>query len=507
MDLNQASCSNMALVSFQLAPLFSNTIGLVTSYDLRMSTLPTQSPEISAKLTAFDTKPIFFTRQYLFLVTPFLKDLHELVNLMARGGEKSSSGSAKKVRPSSISGLNHTLLFRSISFGERSMSPWSGNRPGTPTYKSNIRERLVDAFFHQHKDVQKLCDTLVDQSVKNFSAAASDCIRETFTKATSYDEYFNSEPCMTLDGYVKLLQALEADARESLEELTTNCFDRAIGGSLKLLVAPGTSEKVTDIASSLATSHGRDKGTKIVANALKVETKKHMDEFMRKQKKHTDLIEKSSAPRISMVSDHSSGDPAPSCLSELILMLKRLRSEGIGLADLDSLVRKCTHELERNTCSPGVLGEELSEQIKTMLLEPRSTDYIAGVAAALEVLCTMNKLGYSSSGSRDIGSHLSNPENLSMLVHGSSEGTKPPVMVASLLFNLIEGGLVRHRPVEDVLLRLVDVDGSSIQVSNDLLERLALDACGSSDWRCGGLASMVRLQRKVGRTIDRQLNK
>lgn len=497
--LNQeAPRSNMALVSFQLAPLFSNTIGLVSSYDLRMSTLPTQSPELSAKLTAFDTKPIFFTRQYLFLVTPFLKDLHELVNLMARGGGKSSTGSAKKVRPSSIGGL-----FRSISFGERSMSPWSGNRPGTPTYKSNIRERLVDAFFHQHKDLQKLCDTLVDQSVKNFTSAASDCIHQMFMRATSYDEYFNSEPCMTLDGYVKLLQSLEADARESLAVEMTNCFDRVIGGSLKLLVAPGTCEKVTNIASSLATSHGRDKGTKIVSTALKAETKNHMDEFVRKQKKQT--VE-SATPRV--VSDHSPGDTSPSCSPELSLLLKRLRSMETSQAELDCLVRKCTNDFEKSACSPGALGAELSEQIKTMLLEPKSIDSITCVAAALEVLCTLNKLGYSSSGTRDICSYLNDPENLSTLVRGSSKETKLPVsMVTSLLFNLIEGGLVNHRPIEDMLLRLMDVDVYSMQVSSDLLRRLALDACGASDWQSGGLASMVRLQRKVRRSKNRQLNK
>ena len=504
--LNQEALrSNMALVSFQLAPLFGNTIGLVSSYNLRMPTLPTQSPDLSSKLTAFDTKPIFFTRQYLFLVTPFLKDLHELLKLVARGGGKSSTGSAKKVRPSSISGLNNTLLFRSISFGERSMSPWSGNRPGTPTYKSNIRERLVDAFFHQHKDLQKLCDTLVDQSVENFTSAASDLIHQVFTKATSYDEYFNSEPSMTLDGYVKLLQTLEADARESLKELMTNCFDRAIGGSLKLLVAPGTCEKVTSIASSLATSHARDKGTKIVSNTLKTETKKHMDEFVRKQKKYTDLKEKSPTPRVQVVSDHSAGDAAPPCSSELSLLLKRLRCMETSQAELDSLVRKCTNEFEKSACSPGALGAELSEQIKTMLLEPKSTGCITRAAAALEVLCTLNKLGYSSSGTRDICTYLNDPENLSALVRGSSDGTKLPGSgIASLLFILIDGGLVHHRPIEDMLLRLMEIDASSTQVSSDLLERLALDVCGgASDWQSGGLASMVRLQRKVCRSIDR----
>lgn len=59
--------------------------------------------------------------------------------------------STKKVRLNIIRKISFSGDNRSIT-----ASPWSGTHVGTPSSDDNIgiKERLVDEFFHQHKDLQ-----------------------------------------------------------------------------------------------------------------------------------------------------------------------------------------------------------------------------------------------------------------------------------------------------------------------------------------------------------------
>merc|ERR1719253_697215 len=128
---------------------------------------------------------------------------------------------------------------------------------------------------------------IVDRAVKNFSEISSQaCILPLFrTEATSFEEYFNQSPSMTLDEYMELLEALDSKARKEATSLMTIEFDRIIKDTLHLLAPPETQTKVVEVAASLAFSHATEKGRNAIYSIIREEKKKLLDDFIRKEKK------------------------------------------------------------------------------------------------------------------------------------------------------------------------------------------------------------------------------
>eukprot|EP00571_Detonula_confervacea_P000080 CAMPEP_0172324684 /NCGR_PEP_ID=MMETSP1058-20130122/51971_1 /TAXON_ID=83371 /ORGANISM="Detonula confervacea, Strain CCMP 353" /LENGTH=1077 /DNA_ID=CAMNT_0013041025 /DNA_START=44 /DNA_END=3273 /DNA_ORIENTATION=+ len=286
--------TNMAMISFQLDALFHDVVGLSPSQNLAILPLPTLKPGGSAdstNLAHLDDLPLWFSKHFLFPSIPHLKDLCELLrDLVQNNGKMATTASAKKVRPNSVShlgGMDSKFVSR-ISFSvDNTMSPWSSKRTGAPNSKGGIKERLVDSFFHQHKDLQQLCEMIADRAIKNTAETASQaCILPIFRSgATAFEEYFHKSPTMTLEEYMKLLKTLDSRANEEATTLMSNDFDRIIKGALQLLAPPEMKYKVVEIASTLAINHATLKGRHTIHSIISEEKKKLVDEFIRKEKK------------------------------------------------------------------------------------------------------------------------------------------------------------------------------------------------------------------------------
>ncbi len=224
--------NNMLMVYLQLDAFFHDIVGLVATQNLPSAKLPLRAATITTDSTVaagasfnqpkslpFDTMPLWFSKEFLVSSIPYFEDLFQLLSDLTSNNTRPGSSCTKKVRPRSISlgALNSGQKYASrLSLsGDVSPTPWSSSRPGTPTNKHGIKERLTDSFFHQHKVLQELCEVIVDRVIKNASDTIKlSCIQPMFIKGgTDYEEYFNTSSMMSLDDYKKMLESLGDDCK------------------------------------------------------------------------------------------------------------------------------------------------------------------------------------------------------------------------------------------------------------------------------------------------------
>ncbi len=283
--------TNMVALSFQLEYLFHDVFGLAPSQTLPPLNLPTRNSggsADSAALSPFDDLPLWFSKPCLFQSIPHLRDLCELLKELAQNDGKMAMTAAKKVRPDTVSfeGSDSRFVSR-ISYSVDSMSPWSSMRPGASSNKGGIEERLADSFFHQHKDLQQICEIVVARATKNFSQTVSHaCILPIFGNgATSYEEYFNRSPSMTSDQYQILLEDLDSKAKGEAIALMRSDLNRVINDTLILLAPSETKPQVIDAAIALTVCHATEKGRNTIHSIIREEKKKLLDDFIRKKQK------------------------------------------------------------------------------------------------------------------------------------------------------------------------------------------------------------------------------
>jgi hypothetical protein len=71
-------------------------------------------------------------------------------------------------------------------------SPVKNRLPRTSdSATASIQAKLVDAFFHQHRDLKEICEFAVNRVLKNVSnRVASECIRPVFDESNlAFDSY------------------------------------------------------------------------------------------------------------------------------------------------------------------------------------------------------------------------------------------------------------------------------------------------------------------------------
>ena len=517
--------TNMMQVSLQLEYLFRDVVGLTSSHRLPIVKPPTRKSEVSdaTGLIPIDDLPLWFSQHSSSSLIPHLKDLYELLKDLIQNNEKLANSAPKKVRPDTISNVGSKesrLVSKIIISGQ--MSPWSIKRSRTPSENVGIKERLVDSFFHQHKDLQQLCEIVVDRAIKNFAHSASHaCILPLFkNEAASFEEFFSRSPRMILEEYTKLLDTLDSNAVETATALMRDHFDRTITGTLHLLAPPETHSKVVEIASSLAVSHAFQQGRNIIHSTIHQEKKKFVEEFIRKEKKFVAGVPLNASKRDrSVEGDIIQSGNSFHYLAALTTSLRLLQSTDTDdSADVDKLKEEAGKSLEHLRqyfigagVPQTVLDFEmcLLSTLKNFFANPLHLRLLRAIIAVTDVLCLLGKLGYAESSKHELTSLLCDVDNMVILIESASHGMSgenPPMSYESIgnfLFVLLEESIICSRSLEVALLHSVVVRYEAKVVSKLILNKLAVSRTGATD-SSGGLVIMARLQRALseGNKVD-----
>lgn len=515
----------MMALSFQLEYLFYDVFGLAPSQTLPLLNLPARKSgdsADSAALPPFDDIPLWFSKPTLFPSIPHLKDLCELLKELAQNDGKMAMITAKKVRPDTVSNFegSDSRFVSRISYSIDSMSPWSSKRPGTPNNKGGIEERLVDSFFHQHKDLQQSCEIVVDCATKNFCQTASHgCILPLFRNdATSFEEYFNRSPSMTLEEYTTLLDDLDCKAKEEAIALMSNDLNRVINDALILLAPSGTKPKIIEVAISLAISHATEKGKNFIHSIIREEKKKLLDEFSRKKHKFNagvPLI----APKRGRALEHDhlqSSNSYFQSLADLTESLRVLHKLDPSVCICNSMERlkeqkaKALDHLQRYVVGAGdsqiVVDFEICilSMLKDFFASPLYYHSLEATVEVSDVLSLLGKLGYSKASTQELESLVCDTSNMLTLMDAVNDGKSSSQIsyesIGNFLFMLLDGSLVCYRALEVTLLHAVAVKEEAKYVSDAVLSKLALDRAGMVDGAgmvdaTSGLVIMTRLQR------------
>ena len=536
----------MLAVSLQLDNLFSETIGLEYSWNLPAVTLPrrhsfqnsndTPSSNSSSvtTLSPIDILPLWLSKSFLFLTTSYVQDIFEIVQHFQSANTSSSklgTSTAKKVRPRSISTGPLKDFVESNSWQRlspmRSLSPvtgspWSSGKTSSadPGSEAAIKDKLIDTFFHQHNELQQLCETTIDQVIKNFSRSTlQNAITPIFKeKATSYGDYFSRSPSLTLNEYVELLQSLDVTANMKAREEMKSEFGRTIRGTLELLSPPNTQPRVREIACSLALRHASNKGDQIIRSFISEEKRKLIDEFARKESKVKAGVPLKAASNRRNVEGVQRPLPSVdlSCFIDLTDLLSRFDTddavETLPIDQLDKAVEVSMDFLSQFFIGtdPSPCVQDFQSQVVQSLNECLSSSkakqpLLFAVLKATNVLSRLGRMGYLSTATIcEFEQIINDIEKLNRLTNytlaNSSTHTVATIddlAVGTFLFQLVDGSIIRHTFLEDALLTSLtggcDQNGMA-QICEVTLNKLAINL-GFDGWRDDGFVIMVRLQK------------
>jgi hypothetical protein len=306
------------VLCFYLETLFHETVGFS-----KLTSLPTvvlgdswlSENETSEEETRLDQAALGFSSVILFASSPHVEDLHSLIMRLStsssNGGK--SPGKTKKLRPSIVSsGISSTdmaSVFQepptdsgarmSIFTDWRSPSKHHITRSGLSSEASNktlsIQAKLVDAFFHQHRDLKDICEFTVSRVLKNASnQLALECIKPVFEECGITGASFTEES----------LQEAQQNVLNTSSRFLRSQLENSVRRSVELLGPAGLSPKLVDVAASLAVARGMQDGIPIIDALITTECAMLLDTLVRAQKKQRAVKNSQGGQKVSGASDH-----------------------------------------------------------------------------------------------------------------------------------------------------------------------------------------------------------
>ena len=297
--------SNMQLISFQLESLFADVLGLSNSERLPDVTLPSrrsisETPaddvvglgiaDIDGQNAELDHLHFVFSKIFLFSFSSHLEELHKLIaDLNDNKGKLSSTTiTPKKLRPYAISaGLDNDSVSRKLFSVTMLSTPESGNKMQRRLFsqwskgdQSDIQKKLVDTFFHQHRDLQELCEFIVGWSLKNVSSIL---VKQYISPML--DEKAPITQSLSLEAYVKLLRSIEEESTTSVLELVQGKCESYVRDSMTVLCPPLVNPGVLDVAIKLSVQHAFRNCEAAVESSLRMEVKRRIDLFIKREAK------------------------------------------------------------------------------------------------------------------------------------------------------------------------------------------------------------------------------
>jgi hypothetical protein len=274
----------MQIVSFYLESFFHETAGFSKLTSLPQKSLCSVS-EIEGDGSSMDSAVLGFSTVTLFASSSHVEDLSTLIAHLTSSVARLPTKS-RKLRPSIVSrgiGLEMTSLFSEPPIDGKPLStvtewttPVKSRLPRTPeSATASIQAKLVDAFFHQHRDLKEICEFAVNRILKNASnRVASECIRPVFDESN-----------LAFDSPADVFEEALANALKAARTFLHTCLESSIRQSLELLGPSGLHAKVLDVAASLAVTRGVQTGQPIIDALVATESNTVRESLARLQKK------------------------------------------------------------------------------------------------------------------------------------------------------------------------------------------------------------------------------
>lgn len=273
----------MQIVSFYLESFFHETAGFSKLTSLPQKSLCSVS-EIEVGDSSMDSAVLGFSTVTLFASSSHVEDLSTLIAHLTSSVARSPTKS-RKLRPSIVSrgiGLEMTHLFsesidgKPLSTVTEWTSPVKSRLPRTShSATASIQAKLVDAFFHQHRDLKEICEFAVNRVLKNVSnQVASECIRPVFDGSH-----------LSFDSPADVFEEALANALKAARNFLRTCLESSIRQSLELLGPSGLHARVVDVAASLAVTRGVQTGQPIMDALVATESNTVRESLARLQKK------------------------------------------------------------------------------------------------------------------------------------------------------------------------------------------------------------------------------
>lgn len=282
---------NMRLVSMYLESLFGDVVGLEKLATVPARTLPKPTAVTfgNDESTRPDERPLRVSMSVLFTSNPHAEELCTLLSSQTTNRMK-TAGSSRKLTPYSVGGTFGSSTDPLGSSITSSSSPVKAERrdslvTGASSFQVEgtgeplpIVGKLVEAFFHQHRDLKEICEFIVDHTLKNAASKVRDeCVVPLLNEQTQCGSD-NGDDSSSFD----IALVIRASRIFLSEELSNT-----VPAALASLCPPTIQPKVRDIASKLTISHGTRLGESTIESLVRLEAKKLSLEMARKLKKLT----------------------------------------------------------------------------------------------------------------------------------------------------------------------------------------------------------------------------
>jgi len=251
---DSATCGfapSMQIIVFCLERFFDDTYGLPRLTSLPPSNLGILGNDPNTKW--IDGYEMGFSTVLLFASSPNVEDLLSLVDQTEIGStNKSSLSKARKLRASVVSLSLEVEPSRFVADEENGLFPTpvkarrqDSNDILSQSDNRSIESRLVEGFFHQHRNLKEISEFVVGQVLRNYSRhIVPDCVREILASEGNIPGKPETE---TLAKYITL-------AHEKVELTLTKTLEEKIGQALVLLGPCDADDSIITIATRLSVS-------------------------------------------------------------------------------------------------------------------------------------------------------------------------------------------------------------------------------------------------------------
>jgi hypothetical protein len=418
-----------------------------------------------------DESPLTPSSSLLFASNPHMEDLFGLAATLSRTDHLKSArspGISRKLRPSMVSrdvalvtcnGLrNGTLDMPAVGSGD--VATTTMTKPGN----GSLETKLVDTFFHQHRELKEICEFSVHQILKKMATLIPEKVVK---QALEERPILGSEGINTATASAVVASALHF-LRSSLEE--------GVHQALVLLEPSNTHPKVHEMAVALAVTRGYEVGaphvTSLVTNDLTPLQKSLFSDKMVKD-------ETLESPSILESPKQHNGHAAvlmskmTGAVDDLISSIERNLSEGSiesvrkSIQSLDDLLDSWLASVDSKPPPETILREYFVSVAK---LDQCSIEFINSCrttqsADIVKTSTNQNWLVLTSflrvasklscpprRGLNSVVKYLRNPASLyAVLQFGLANGT--PMSLAELLMDMVAGHLISAEQLEEALIR------------------------------------------------------
>ena len=281
--------SNLFLLALQLESFFSEVVGLSEVEDMPSIDLPVKY-DGDSDLDSFNFD---FSISYILSSSTHLEELRNLISDLSRIGGNFfvASGASKKLKPfvlsSYPSGVSLSLIGENQLQGLVHTNTSSNYNQND---ESKIIGKMIDSFFHQHKELQSICDFIIEQSLKNSSKDVVKLSIESKVKRSYLRHCLNNDDStetnisdpIDINWYLKMLRNIEFDTYDSACHDFNRMIRDYIMNAMNAVLPPDLNDKVRNIAIALAIKDAQRKGESIVTSFIRAEVKKNIDEHVKK---------------------------------------------------------------------------------------------------------------------------------------------------------------------------------------------------------------------------------